>query len=51
MKTLESHVCFRFILVGDMGIKRPAWTASILRVDMPGALRFAAGSEILAIRR
>jgi hypothetical protein len=39
------------VLVGDMGIERPPWAAAILRVDMPGALGLAAGSEVLAVRR
>ena len=34
------------VLVRDMGIERPPRTASIFRVDVPGTLCFAAGSEV-----
>ncbi len=36
------------VLVGDMGIERPPRATSILRIDMPGALCLAAGSEVCA---
>ena len=39
------------VLVGDMGIKRPTRATAILRIDMPGALCLASGSEVLTVRR
>ncbi len=38
----------RRVLVGDMGIERP-WLATVLRVDVPGALAPATRAEALAI--
>ena len=40
----------RRVLVGDVGIESPSWTAAVLRVDVPRALGLVAGSEVLAVR-
>ena len=34
-----------------MGVERPAWAATVFRVDVAGALGLAPGAEVLAIRR
>jgi hypothetical protein len=41
----------RRVLVGDVGVERPPWTTAVFRVDMASTLGFAAGSEVLTIRR
>ncbi|GAS59631.1 hypothetical protein NGUA37_02747 [Salmonella enterica] len=39
----------RRVLVGDMGIEQPSRLATVLRVDVPGALAPATRAEALAI--
>ncbi len=39
----------RRVLVGDMGIEQPSRLATVLRVDVPGALASATRAEALAI--
>ena len=41
----------RCVLVGDVGVERPAWAAAVFRIDVAGTLGLAAGTEVLAIRR
>ncbi len=41
----------RRVLVGDVGVERPPWAATVFGVDVAGALGLAAGAEVLAIRR
>ena len=41
----------RRVLVGDVRVESPSWTAAVFRVDVACALGLAAGSEVLAVRR
>lgn len=40
----------RRVLVGNVGVERPAWAAAVFRVDVARAVGLAAGAEVLAVR-
>ena len=39
----------RRVLVGDVGVERPPWTAAVFRVDVASTLGLAAGAEVLTV--